>query len=215
MANPNDAIRDAILRHMYDVNRQSRSPKKAAIGIRDLNKGMKAKHGYKQQEVSSNLIYLIEIGWVSESLEQSSFSTPGGAVRTQEKRSYRISASGIDRLEAASTYERTPASQSVNITNIQGVTVVGDGNVVNTTFTDLAHTLDDIINSITDAPCMTQQDKLEIISDIGSLQSQLQKPNPSKEIVRALWGQISNAVTAAGITELIANAETMIAPLLA
>ena len=101
----------------------------------------------------------------------------------------------------------------MNITNIQCVTVVGDGNVVNTTFTDLAHTLDDIINSITDAPCMTQQDKLEIISDIGSLQSQLQKPNPSKEIVRALWDQISTTVTAAGFTELIANAATMIAPL--
>ena len=122
MPNPNDDVRDAILRHAYEVNQRSRSPRKAAIGIRDLNKAMKSKHGYKQQDVSSNLVYLIEKGWITETTEHSSFSTPAGSVRTQEKRSYRISASGIDRLELASAYQKSPASPAVNVTNIQGYT---------------------------------------------------------------------------------------------
>ena len=56
---------------------------------------------------------------------------------------YKISDVGMDRLQVASVYQKPPCSGSINITNIQGVTVVGNDNVVNTAFTELSRTLAD------------------------------------------------------------------------
>ena len=147
MSNPNDIIRDAILRYLYRVHKKARSPKTAAQGIRDIAKGMK-QFGYKLQEMASNLDYLIQKGWVREVVEQRTFTTERGTTQNSEKRSYKISDTGIDKLEAASVYQRASNESRINITNISGVTVVGDGNVVNTNFTDLSRTLDDLKQTV-------------------------------------------------------------------
>lgn len=52
-----------------EVHTKARSPRAATIGIRDLQKTMKAADGYKQQEVASNLDYLIQKGWAVEVVE--------------------------------------------------------------------------------------------------------------------------------------------------
>jgi hypothetical protein len=59
MSNPKDAIRDAIPRHLYHVHQKAKSPKTAAIGIKDLAAALKPL-GCKQQDVASNLDYLIQ-----------------------------------------------------------------------------------------------------------------------------------------------------------
>jgi len=41
MSNPNDIIRDAILRHLYEIHKKARSPDSTAIGIRDLQRDLK------------------------------------------------------------------------------------------------------------------------------------------------------------------------------
>lgn len=61
VGNPDDLIRDAILRHLFNVHKSARSPAKAGIGIRDLHSALKVSHGYKQQEVGNNLDYLVQI----------------------------------------------------------------------------------------------------------------------------------------------------------
>ncbi|MDI7247564.1 MAG: hypothetical protein QME92_08890 [Bacillota bacterium] len=170
--------------------------------------------GFKQQEVASNLDYLIQKGWVREVIENRTFTTQAGTTQQAEKRSYKISDAGIDRLEAASTYQRSPTAPHLNITNIQGVTVVGDGNVVNTTFTELFRVLEDMKKAVLVSPAIEDQEKLDVVADIDSLQSQLQKPFPSGSVVRTLWAGIEKAVTAAGFVELVAKAATVIAPLL-
>ena len=75
MANPNDAVRDAVLRHLHETHKKARSPKTAGLMISELTKGLKPK-GYKQQEIASNLDYLVQKGWVREVVEQRSFTTP-------------------------------------------------------------------------------------------------------------------------------------------
>lgn len=214
MANPNDIVRDAILRYLYERHRRAKSPKSAGVGIRDIQKAMKDEHGYKQQEVASNLDYLIQKAWVREVIENRTFTTRRGTTQQAEKRSYKISDSGIDRLEIASMYQRPPVGQHVNITNIKGVTVVGNENVVNTSFTDLARALQEVREAVLAAPKLDDEIKLNVIADIDSLQGQLQKPSPSKEVVRSLWGGIEKVVTAAGFGELVVRAARMIAPLL-
>lgn len=213
MSNPSDLVRDAILRHLYQVHKRARSPKSAGIGIRDLARALKAQ-GFKLQEVASNLDYLIQKSWVREVINNRTFTTRAGTTQQAEKRSYKISDAGIDRLEAASTYQRSPTGPHINITNIQGVTVVGDGNVVNTTFADLFRALQDMKTAVLVSPVIEDRQKLDIVADIDSLQSQLQKPLPSGSVVRTPWAGIEKAVTAAGFADLVAKAAGVIAPLL-
>lgn len=194
MTNPNDVIRDAILRYLYKVHKNARSPKSAGQGIKDLTKGIKQEHGkIKQQEIASNLDYLIQKGWVREVIETRTFTTPKGTTQNSEKRTYKISDTGIDKLEAASTYQRSPDGSKINITNIHGVTVVGDGNVVNTKFTDLHKELNEFRQAVLGDETIPNEEKLEITSDIDTLQSQLQKPNPDKTILQTIWSGIEKS----------------------
>jgi len=148
VATEDDAVRDALLRYLLSVHRKAKSPRSAGIGIRDLQKAMKVKSGIKQQVVGSNLDYLVQKGWVKEVVFARSFQTPRGTMQQAEKVTYKISDTGIDRLEGASTYQRSDLRPHVNITNVQGVTVVGEGNVVNTTFTDLSRVLSDLRTAV-------------------------------------------------------------------
>jgi hypothetical protein len=211
--NPNDAIRDALLRYLYEVHRKARSPKKAGQGIRDLQAGMK-KLGYKQQEVSSNLDYLMQKEWIREEVEERSFTTNRGTTQSSVKRTYKISDIGIDALEAASTYQRPPIAPHVNITNVRGVTVVGDGNVVNTSFADVSSVLNDLRTAVLESTEISDLDKLAAAADIDALQSQLQKPEPDREIVKRLWHGVEATATVAGVAELTEKVVHLLGPLL-
>jgi hypothetical protein len=181
--------------------------------MQELARALKSA-GLKQQEVASNLDYLIQKGWVCEVIANRTFTTPQGTVRQNEKRSYKISDAGIDRLEAASTYQRPETTPHVNITNVHGVTVLGNGNVVNTNFTDLTHVLNEMRQAVLNAPHVPDDQKLDIAADIDSLQGQLQKPAPHRTIVKTLWSGIEKAVTGAGFMDLLAKAGALVGPLL-
>lgn len=174
---------------------------------------MREKHGFKQQEVSSNLDYLLQKGWANEVVETRTFTTPRGTTQPSEKVTYKISDVGIDHLEGASLYRKPFPDSRVNITNIQGVTVVGDGNVVNTEFAEAAGALwrlrEDILASDLD-----DEAKLEVVADIDALQSQLQKPNPDPTVIEKLWGGIDKVVTAGGLVELASKVGELLGPLL-
>src|SRR6267142_2028541 len=165
MSNPHDIARDFILRHLYLVHERARSPKTAGLKITDLARALKPK-GLKLQEVASNLDYLVQKGWVREVIEKRMFTTPRGTTQQAEKRSYKISDLGIDHLEAASMYQRPSTPSQINVTNIRGVTVVGDGNVVNTTFADVSRALSDTKQAILAEPQISEDLRLETISDI-------------------------------------------------
>ena len=213
MTNPNDLIRDAILRCLYGVHAKARSPKTAGLMISELGKALRP-DGFKQQQVGNNLDYLVQKGWVREVIDKRTFTTPRGTTQQAEKRSYKISDSGIDLLEAASMYQRPSLTPHINISNIRGVTVVGDGNVVNTTFTDLSRVLADMKQAILAEPGISEEQKLEAIADIDSLQSQLQKPNPDKSLIQRLWSGIERVAAVGGTVDFILKASTLIEPLL-
>ena len=64
--NVDDFIRDDILRFLYEVHRNARSPRSAGKGIRELQQELKKRHGYKQQQVATNLDYLVQQNWARE-----------------------------------------------------------------------------------------------------------------------------------------------------
>lgn len=214
MNNPNDAVRDAILRHLYAVHSKAKSPRSAGEGIRDIQKAMKTAAGYKQQDVARNLDYLVQKGWVREGVEARSFQTPRGTTQMSEKVTYKISDVGIDHLEGASTYERTNLRPHINITNVHGVTVVGDGNVVNTDFTDLVRLLDKLKLAVLNSTDLDDRTRLNVAADIDTIETQLQKPEPDKSIVQRAWQAVQVAVVAGEAADLAVKAVDLLKPLL-
>lgn len=106
------------------------------------------------------------------------------------------------------------ASNNINITNIKGVTVVGDGNVVNTTFTEVANVLKQIQETVAAATTINESDKLNVFSDLETIQSQIQKPAPNKSIIQQAWKAVEAVVTAGGFVDLATKAGALLMPLL-
>lgn len=180
--------------------------------IRELAKALRAE-GLKQREVASNLDYLVQKGWVREVVESRTFTTPRGTTQQSERRFYKISDSGIDRIEAASIFERTPMRPHINISSVSGVTVVGDGNVVNTSFTDLSRALSDMRTAALAEPELGNQQRLEVVADLESLQAQLQKPRPDTSVIRTLWSGLEKAAAVGGVVDLVRRVGELIRPL--
>src|SRR5207253_554869 len=114
---------------------------------------------------------------------------------------------GINHLEAASMFKKPQAASQVNITNVQGVTVVGDGNLVNAKFTELARALDDLDQAIAGSRQLTDEQKLDAAGDLSAIRAQVAKKNPSASAIRGAWdglkalpvlGTAAEAVTKVG-----------------
>jgi hypothetical protein len=195
------------------VHKKARSPRSASILVSELARALKPL-GYKQQDIAGNLDYLVQKGWVREVVEQRKFTTARGTTQSAERITYKISDTGIDRLEAASTYQCSALTPNINITNIRGVTVVGDGNVVNTTFADLSRVLSEMKQAVLSETQLNDNQKLDVVADIDSLGAQLQKPEPQKSIIQALWSGIEKVAAVGGVIDLIHRASELIQPLI-
>src|SRR5690606_15260076 len=80
---------------LFERHSSARGPAKIPIGIRDLQRELKQRHDMTQQEVSSNLDYLVQVGWVREVVKERSFKTQGGMELGREQVQYKISDVGI------------------------------------------------------------------------------------------------------------------------
>jgi hypothetical protein len=185
--NLNDDRRDKILRFLYSRHQTAKGITAIPIGILDLRRAMKSMYRMKQSEVASNLDYLIQVGWVRPEVNSRSFVTARGMVLPREQIRYKISEIGIDHLEAASMFKKPEAASHVNITNVQGVTVVGDGNFVNAKFTELASALDDLDKAIAESQQLTDEQQLDAAGDISAIRAQVAKKNPNSSAIRAAW----------------------------
>jgi hypothetical protein len=105
--NPNDEIRRQILRYFYDrnANATSRMGKKgSAVKISDARRELKEQYGLKQQQVMSNLTYLIDNGWIKTVDIQKTVIVKGGTI-PQTTTFYEIASKGIDKIEGGSQFE--------------------------------------------------------------------------------------------------------------
>jgi hypothetical protein len=102
-----------------------------------------------------------------------------------------------------------PVRWAVTITNIKGVTLVGDGNVVNTQLTDLLRALDDLDKAIA-ASKLTDEEKLDAAGDLAILLTKIAKKNPLKEVMQGAWRSLERAATLGGAAEAAARAGDLI-----
>ena len=225
--NTNDQIRQQILQYFYDrnTNATSRFGKKgSAVKISDVKKELKAKHGLTQQQVMSNLTYLIDKGWINVADVEKTVRTSGGTVPSIVAW-YEISAQGIDKIEGESEFRAMEKYAGINIT-ASGANIIALGddvavtqsndigaNVVNAQHADLHAQLNELKDAVTASEALTDDEKLDVSIDIETLKDQLAKASPDKTIVRRLWESIRNAVTAADVVAYTAKVAPSIAEL--
>ncbi len=204
-----DKVRDHIVRHLYEIHENSRGLSGIAIGIKDLKKAMK-EHGINGREVNSNLDYLVQVGWVKEVSSSKTFKTPGGMVMESATKYFKISAEGIDLFEEASAYRRDERLSGINVTNIQGVTVIGDGNVVNTQYADLSRALSKLEEAVLGCAELDDSLRLDILSDIATIQTQIQKQHPDPGIISRAWSAIAKVADVSQLAELVAKTAPLV-----
>ncbi|MGP1346158.1 MAG: hypothetical protein ACTS3F_05745 [Phycisphaerales bacterium] len=208
----NEDIRGLILQYFYDRNANAtsaRGKKGSAVKISDVKKELKAAHELSQQEVQSNLTYLISQGWIEEEVVEKSFTTQRGTAIPSATSFYKITAAGIDKIEGPGEFTM-PRFHGIKIEATgQNIITLGDGNQINAQFSELGTALADLRDAITRSPAQ-EQEKLSYVADIETIQTQLAKPTPNKSIIRSAWETVQVAATLDGCAGLVARAGALI-----
>src|SRR4051812_16604626 len=206
--NPNDAIRQQILRYFYDRNAEATSrfgKKGSAVKISDVKRELKAQAGLTQQQVMSNLTYLLDREWVKAIEQRKEVSTRGGTTVPSVVTFYEISAQGIERIEGESEFQPPERFAGINIqASGSNVITLGDGNMVNVEYRQLFQELTDLRQGIAASDRLSDEDKLDAVVDIDTLKDQLVKRTPDREVVGRLWPRIEKTANLAGLAQFAA-----------
>jgi hypothetical protein len=212
----NNDIRTLMLQYFYDRNRNatsSRGKKGSSVKISDVKRELKASHALTQQEVQSNLTYLISQGWVQKDTVQKTFPTAGGTMMPANTDFYTITAAGIDKIEGPGEFTM-PKFHGIKIEATgQNIITLGDGNQVDAKFSEVGQSLADLRDAITSSQA-PESNKLELVADIDTIQSQLAKPEPNRTIIKAAWEVVKGAAAINGCTVLATKVAGLLAHLL-
>lgn len=213
----NDEIRQMVLQYFYDRNSNatSRKGKKgSSIKMQDIKSELKERHSFKDNQIVSNLNYLLSQGWVEEEKEKKSFTNAKGFSFPSETVFYSITAAGIDKIEGPSQF--TPKKfEGIKIEATgQNIITIGDGNQVNVKYKETAEALLDLKKAVKETDELNEEAKLEIVSDIETIQGQLSKTNPNKTVIQTLWSGIEKSAAVATLADILARVSPSIIALL-
>ena len=201
----NDQIRKLMLEYFYERNKHATSSmgkKGSAIKISIIKSDLKRLYGLNSQEVQSNLTYLLSQGWIELIPLEKQFRTQQGMLIPATTKYYQITAQGIDKIEGPGEFT-VPRFQGINIQATgQNIITLGDGNQINAQFSDLGKALVELKEAIK-ASDIQETDKISLVSDIDTIQSQLAKPSPSRTILKAAWETIEAGAAAHGFISLV------------
>jgi len=183
-----DQIREDVLQYLFDRYKKSRSVKKQAASISEIKKALKPK-GHKEQDVTGAISFLIDRDWVKEIKEKTKFFIKN-RLTEGEKLVYRISDIGITHFEGPSKFLSSNRFSGISITNIQGVTVVGNNNIVRNEYLELFRELEELGDQIRSSNQLSDDDKVDVQNDLDTIKSQLGKSKPEKNIIKIAWENI-------------------------
>jgi hypothetical protein len=210
---PNNEIRRLMLDYFYDRNKNATSSmgkKGAAVKISDVKANLKARHDLTQQEVQSNLTYLLSQGWVEEKSVEKQVRARGGTVIPSVTKYYQITAVGIDKIEGPGEFTMKKFHGIRIEATGQNIITLGDGNQIDAQFGELGEALAGLREAITksDAP---EAAKMSLVADIDTVQSQLAKPQPNRSIISAAWQAVKGAATIHGCAGFVGEVAGLIA----
>jgi hypothetical protein len=212
----NDQIRGMILQYFYNRNKNatSRKGKKGShVKISDVRSELKDLHGFKATEVIGHINYLISQGWLDIEVEKKSFTTNKGVTIPSETEWYFITAPGIDKIEGPSSYTMDRFTGIKIEATGQNIITLGDGNQVNVKYQDAGKALSELREAVKSSPELKEDAKLEIVSDIDTISSQLSKQEPNKTVIKSLWDGINKAASVGTLVDLVAKASPFITSL--
>lgn len=207
-----DEIRELILEFLFSIHQKARGVKSTAFIISKIKRALKQK-GLKEREIASNLDYLIQTEWVLEERETYPITSGGRQIMAQ-RITYKISDKGIDHFKGPSKFQKSHKVTGINITNIQGVTVVGDGNLVYNQYGDLYRSLNLLDEEIRRSDRFSDEQKLNYRSEIETIKSQLAKSKPNKGILKPAWEGLKALATISSVAQLFLRIKTLIEPLI-
>lgn len=207
-----DDIRELILEFMFSIHQKARGIKSTAVAISKIKTALKQK-GLNEREIVSNLDYLIQTEWVLEERENYPIIS-GGRQITAQRVTYKISDKGIDHFEGSSKFQKPHKVTGINITNIQGVTVVGDNNFVYNQYDALYRGLNLLDEEIRRSDHFSDEQKLNYRAEIETIKSQLAKPKPNREILKSAWEGLRALATISSVVGLFLQVKTLIEPLI-
>lgn len=211
-------VRNIVLRFFYDRGKQATSARgKAGFAVKmsDAKKVLKSTHQLSQQQVVSNLHYLISQGWIEEEKVSKSVPLPSGTVIPQVTSYYKITAAGTDKIEGPSEFTMDRFNGIRIEATGQSIVTVGDGNQINAQHSDIAHALIDLRKAVIASEQLNDAEKLDVASDIDSIESQLVKATPNKTVISAAWEGVKKIAVAADVALKVGKVAALLAPFFA
>jgi hypothetical protein len=195
----NDQIRELILNFLYHNWKKARSLKSLGATSGEIKKELK-KYGLKENQIITNLDFLIKNGWIEEKI--SKYELPGKKISV-EKRTFHLSHVGLRYFEKNSKFDTTGKFSGILFKDIKdSVIIIGTGNVVQKNFYDLYSALEDLKSKIMLSD-LTEGAKIDYIADVESFKAQLAKPIPEKSIIRKIWEKLSELSKIGGFATLM------------
>lgn len=206
-----------MLRYFYDRNACATSAhgkKGYAVKISDVRKELKASHGLSQQDVMSNLNYLLSQGWVEEDKVEKSVPLPSGTVIPNTTSYYKITAAGIDKIDGPGEFTMDKFHGIKIEATGQNIITVGDGNQVDAKYQDAAGALVELKQALLQQTAISEAQKLDAVADIDSIQSQLAKTSPNRGVINGAWETVKKLDTVVGLAEKVGKVAGLLAPFL-
>jgi hypothetical protein len=211
-------IRQIILKYFYNKNKNATSligkVNSSAISIKIIRSELKDLHNLSQIEVISNLRYLISQGWVEEKAISKSIPTGKGTIIPSITTYYVITAAGIDKIDGPTEFTRDKFSGIKIEATGQNIITLGDGNKINAKFEDAGNALNELKEAVKLSDNISEEEKVNYVVDIESIQDQLAKPTPNKTVLGSLWGSLDKLASISGVMDLFHKAEKFIIPLI-
>ena len=207
-----DDERELILEFMYSTHQKARGIRSTSVAISKIKTALKQK-GLNEKQIVGNLDYLIQTEWILPERETYPIIS-GGRQITAQRVTYKISDKGIDHFAGASKFQKTHKVTGINITNIHGVTVVGDDNFVYNQYDALYRGLNLLDEEIRRSDQFSDEQKLNYRAEIETIKSQLAKPEPNRGILKSAWEGLRALATVGGVVGLFLQVKTLIEPLI-
>ena len=212
-----DEIREIILRYLYRRNQNATSRRGkntgAAVTISVMRSDLKASHGLTAQQIHSNLTYLENQGWVQDQPVTKSVMTSSGVIPSTTSY-FIITAAGIDRIGGPSVFTRDRFKGIKIEATGQNIITLGDGNQVNAQFKALGESLGELRKAIKESNKLTEPEKVDLVVDVDTLQTQLGRTAPNRQLISQLWKGINRAASLAGLAEIAAKVGGFVSGLL-
>ena len=210
--NPNDPIRREILKFAYDVHLRVVKSEGGQVTGTTLVSEVRSRSGADRAVLAANLDYLVGTGHMEHILQP--VLHDGQLVHGMHRHYYRVTAKGVDEMEHHSDFNTKTQTPSISITNQNGIAIVGDGNTVSVSGNDLLSLLSALKSQVQQSESLTPAAKCDSVADIQTIEAQLTKAKPSREILSSAWRGVEGAVTAAEFGGLVMRISEFVRALL-